>query len=118
MLNLSHKKLDIWKLSISFIKEIYKLTENFLKSELYGLTSQMKRAAVSVTSNIAEGSARSSAIERKRFYEISRSSLIELDTQLEFGSELGYVDKAGLSEFNNNINTLFAKITNFISTVK
>lgn len=118
MLNLSHKKLDVWKLSILFIKDIYKLTESFPKSEIYGLTNQMRREAISVTSNISEGSARRSVIERKRFYEISRSSIVELDSQLEIANELGYIDRNNLNYFDKNINILFAKITNFITSVK
>ena len=55
MLNLSHKKLDVWKLSIELIKLIYKLTEGFPKSELFGITNQLRRASVSVASNLAEG---------------------------------------------------------------
>ncbi|HKJ69171.1 MAG TPA: four helix bundle protein [bacterium] len=80
MLNLNHKKLDVWNKSIKLVKEIYAITEHFPSSEIYGLTKQLRRAAVSIPSNIAEGSSRSSSIERKRFFEISRSSLAEIDT--------------------------------------
>lgn len=118
MLNLSHRKLDIWKLSISFIKDIYKTTSKFPNSEIYGLTSQLRRAAISITSNIAEGSSRSSVQERKRFYEIARSSLVEIDSQLEIAYELKYLNDIELNEFNEKVQILFAKITNFISTVK
>lgn len=83
MLNLSHKNLDTWKLSIRFVKLIYDITGSFPKSEIYGLTNQLRRASVSVASNIAEGAARKSSIERKRFFEMGRSSIDEADTQLE-----------------------------------
>ncbi len=82
MLNLSHKKLDVWNHSIELIKIIYKLTENFPKHEIYGLSGQIRRASVSIASNIAEGCSRKSTLEKKRFLEISRSSLVEVDTQL------------------------------------
>ncbi|MBK6771930.1 MAG: four helix bundle protein [Ignavibacteria bacterium] len=67
LLNLSHKKLDVWKLSIELIKLIYKLTEGFPKSELFGITNQLRRASVSVASNLAEGCARKSLLEKKKF---------------------------------------------------
>ena len=80
MLNLNHKKLEVWKKSLDLIENIYTLTEKFPKSEIFGISNQLRRASVSITSNIAEGSSRNSKIERKRFFEISRSSLVEIDT--------------------------------------
>ena len=112
MLDLKHKRLDTWKLSIQLVKEIYKETEKFPKAEMYGITGQLRRAAVSIPSNIAEGSSRKSGIERKRFYEIARSSLIEVDTQLEIASELDYLSEDKDSIFSETLNHLFAKLTN------
>jgi len=74
MLALSHKKLDVYLLSLKLVKEIYKVTGLFPQEEKFGLISQLRRAAVSVCSNIAEGAARRSKLEKKRFYEISGSS--------------------------------------------
>lgn len=91
MLNLNHKKLEVWKLSVDLIKLTYKTTESFPKSELFGVTNQLRRASVSIASNLAEGCARKSVIERKRFFEISRSSLVEVDTQLEICKELRFI---------------------------
>jgi four helix bundle protein len=70
MLELNHKKLDVWKISISLVKMIYSITKDFPKNEFYGISGQLRRAAVSIASNIAEGSSRKSTIDRKRFYEI------------------------------------------------
>ena len=86
MLNLGHKKLDVWKDSMNFVIVIYKFTGSFPNNELYGLISQIRRAAVSIPSNIAEGASRNSSNERRRYYQIARSSLVELDTQLEISS--------------------------------
>lgn len=113
MLNLSHKKLDTWKESIQVSKIIYRLTSKYPKQEQYGLVSQMRRSAVSVSSNIAEGASRSSRKERRRFYEIARSSLVELDTQIELSVELGLMDK-NTTEMEEKFNSLFAKLTNQI----
>jgi len=90
MLRLNHKKLDVWKNSISLVVEIYKLTGTFPKSEPYGLTNQLRGAAVSIPSSVAEGASRSSEKERKRFYEVARSSLAEIDTQLEISVRLNH----------------------------
>ena len=114
MLNLNHKKLDVWKLSINLITEKYRLTRNFPKEELFGITNQLRRASVSVTSNIAEGASRKSRIERKRFYEISRSSLVEVDTQLEISSVLDYVTLKELDKTGEILNELFAKTTRLL----
>lgn len=114
MLELNHKKLDVRKLSISLIKELYKLTDAFPKNEMYGLTSQLRRAAISVASNIAEGASRKSAVERRRFFEISRSSLVEIDTQIEICLEIGILKKNETEHLNPDINKLFAKLSNLI----
>ena len=90
MLTLSHKKLEAYSLAFQLAKIIYEITEGFPKSEQYGLSSQLRRAAVSVLSNIAEGASRYSPKEKIRFFEISRASLVEVDTQLELSSALKY----------------------------
>jgi four helix bundle protein len=78
----NYKKLDAWKMSIELFKEVYLLTKTFPKDELYGLTSQTKRAAVSVPCNIAEGSGRNYKKDTIQFLHISRGSLYELETLL------------------------------------
>lgn len=114
MLVLSHKKLKAWKKSILLVKEIYKLTQFFPDTEKFGLTSQMRRAAVSISSNISEGASRKSQIERNRFYEIARSSLVELDTQIEIALELDYLNQEDLADLAELLNANFALITNMI----
>jgi four helix bundle protein len=83
MLDLSHKKLDVYLLAMELTKETYQLTKLLPKDEQYILVNQLRRAAISVCSNIAEGSARRSKSEKLRFYEIARSSIVEIDTQFE-----------------------------------
>jgi len=114
MLKLNHKKLNVWTLSLSLIKDLYKMTENFPKSEIFGITNQIRRAAVSIASNIAEGASRKSMSERKRFYEISRSSLVEIDTQIEICLELNFVNENNLAGIDDRINHLFAMMSNLI----
>jgi four helix bundle protein len=97
----NYKKLIVWQKAIVLLKLVYKLLEKFPKNEEFGLKQQLRRAAVSVSSNIAEGSARRSAMERRRFYEISRSSVLEIDSQLEVAVALQYVKEADCKEINS-----------------
>ena len=86
-----HEGLQCWKDAVELVVETYRLTEPFPVRELYGLTSQMRRAAVSVPSNIAEGVARHGSGERKQFLFIARGSLSELETQIIIAEKLGYI---------------------------
>ena len=90
-----YSKLGVWNDAITFVTNIYKLTENFPKSEIYGLTSQIRRAAVSTPSNIAEGPARKSNKEYSQFLSIALGSIAELDTQLIIAKNLTYLEEAG-----------------------
>ena len=74
----------------------------------------MRRAAVSIPSNIAEGASRRSSLERERFYEISRSSLIELDTQLEISLRLDYINERFINELGDSVNHIFAMLSKLI----
>lgn len=87
----THKDLDVWKESMSLVEEVYKLTESFPKNEIFGLTSQMRRAATSIPSNIAEGAARNSDKEFIQFLHVSLGSLAELETQLLLSRKLGFL---------------------------
>jgi four helix bundle protein len=95
MLKLAHKNLEVYQIALNLVKEVYHVTEKFPKEEQFVLVSQLRRAVISVCSNLAEGSARYSKAEKKRFYEISRSSLVEVDTQFEISLILEYLQKKG-----------------------
>jgi len=88
----SYKDLLVWQKGIKLVKEVYLLTGQFPSEEKFGLSSQMRRAAVSVPSNIAEGQARRSSAEFNRFLSISQGSLAELETQLIISTELNFCD--------------------------
>jgi four helix bundle protein len=87
-----HKKLEAWKQSMELVLAIYKATEVFPSQEIYDLTNQIRRAAVSIPSNIAEGVARQTKKEFTNYLHIAQGSLSELDTQLELAQRLGYLD--------------------------
>src|SRR5687767_7906170 len=86
-----HQKLDLWRRAIEFVLAIYKLTERFPKEEKFGLTSQMRRASVSIAANISEGAARTSVKEFMQFLSHSQGSASEVDTELIIATRLGYV---------------------------
>jgi four helix bundle protein len=86
----SHKDLKVYQESLLLVKDIYVITSNFPKEELYGLTSQMKRCVISIPSNIAEGSGRKGNAELIRFLYISLGSLSELETQLDISIMLNF----------------------------
>jgi len=95
-----HKNLDVWTLSMELARMVYRLTAAYPNEERFGLVSQMRRAAVSIPSNIAEGAARDSDNEFRNFLSIARSSLSELDTQLDLSYDLGFVPARLRSEID------------------
>ena len=86
-----HHELRVWQDGIAMVKLVYQVTANFPREELFGLTSQMRRSAVSVPANIAEGAARSTSKEFAQFLTIARGSLSELETLIVISRELGYM---------------------------
>ena len=88
---MNHKDLDVWKKSIELVTEIYSVTSNFPNEEKFGIVSQIRRAAVSIPSNIAEGCARYSDKEALHFLDIAAGSLAELETQLIIANNLGFI---------------------------
>ena len=91
-----HKRLHAWQVAMMLVKEIYETTQGFPVQERYGLTLQMRRAAVSIPSNIAEGAARTGPREFAHFLSNARGSLAELETQLLIARELGYMNDSSI----------------------
>jgi len=90
----TYRDLELWQKSIQLVKEVYELTKKYPKQETYGLVSQMRRAAVSIPSNIAEGFRRFHNKEYKQFLYVSSGSCAELETQLTISKELAYITQA------------------------
>ncbi|HEV2388853.1 MAG TPA: four helix bundle protein [Candidatus Acidoferrales bacterium] len=114
----SYRDLIVWQKAIVLVKGVYEITARFPAEEKFGLTSQMRRAAVSVPSNIAEGQARKSTREFVQFLSNAEGSLAELDTQVVLGSELGFVrgteastTAAQIDELGRMLNSLRRKLT-------
>jgi four helix bundle protein len=99
----NYKELNVWQKSYKLCLHIYKITKCFPKDEMYGLTSQIRRSAVSIPSNIAEGYGRKTTLEYVRFFYIAYGSVCELETQTMISGDLGYVEKERLQELREEI---------------
>ncbi len=93
-----HRDLQVWQKAMQFVTDIYRVTKMFPREELYGLTSQLRRSAVSVPSNLVEGHGRDSRNEFHQVIGHARASLLEAETQIEIARNLGYIDEALFSK--------------------
>jgi four helix bundle protein len=114
----SYRDLLCWQKAMGLVTDVYRITGKFPKEELYGLTSQVRRCAVSIPSNIAEGFGRHSTNDYIRFLQIASGSLYELQTQIEISCNLGYVDKSNLSKILELINEIERMLSTLISKLQ
>lgn len=114
----SYRDLDAWKRAIGLVKMVYIATKDFSKDELYGLTNQIRRCAISIPSNIAEGKTRQHINEYMHFLYISLSSCAELETQIIISKELKYLSKALESELLEEIDHIGRMIRNLIKNLR
>jgi len=108
------RDLNIWKLGMEIVEDIYKLTKEFPKEELYGLSAQMRRCAVSIPSNVAEGFTRKHNKEYKQFLYISLGSCAELETQIEITTKLSFLSDKQKEELLEKINHTTRMIMNLL----
>lgn len=106
-LTLNHQKLELYKASRQFVCECYKLVKNLPVEEKFGMINQIKRAALSVHLNIAEGASRKSEAERKRYFEIARGSIIEIDAALDIAQALNYIQTLNIAKLGELMITCF-----------
>ncbi|NQV01688.1 MAG: four helix bundle protein [Bacteroidia bacterium] len=114
----SHKDLAVWQNAIKLVTEIYQVTKFYPKEELYGLTSQLSRAAVSIPSNISEGAARNQSKELIRYLYISLGSLAELETQLIVSVNLGYIKEEAFQEFEGKFIQIRIQLSHLIKAIQ
>lgn len=115
---MKYTDLDVWKESRKLVSQVYLLSKNFPKEELYGLTNQLRRSVVSVPSNIAEGCGRQSSKETIHFLFIARGSLYEVETQLFLSKDLEYIDKKQLKNVLEQVNSCMKLLNGFINYYK
>ena len=113
-----HKRLEVWQKAMALVEAIYGLTAEFPRSEVYGLSGQMRRSAISVPCNIAEGAARKTRSEFVQFLTIAQGSLSELDTQVELACRLGYIDEQRRTEVTAEITTVFRMLSGLVRKVR
>ena len=113
-LQLKHTGLDVFKFSQDLVLECYRVTKCFPDSERFAITAQVRRAALSVHLNVAEGCSRKSVADRKRFYEISRGSAVEIDTAIGIAVRLSYVTIDQLKDFEKLIISTYKILSGLI----
>ena len=113
-----HENLEVWSRAIEFVVTVYKETSEFPKEEKFGLTSQIRRAAVSVPANIAEGAARQSSKEFSHFLFIAQGSASELETELLIAQRLGYLEQNAYEGMYKEINTIARMIVGLSQHLK
>lgn len=114
-LELAHTRLNVYKFSEELVLECYRLTTHFPQEEKFSLVQQIRRASVSVLLNIAEGCSRKSQAERKRFFEIARGSVIEVDTAIGIAYKLSYVSESHLEKIREQIVNTFKLLSGMIA---
>ena len=114
----THKDLRVWQQGIEMVTSIYMRTKAFPKDEVFGLVSQMRRAAVSVPSNIAEGYARGTDREKLHFLRISSGSMSEIETQLMLSLNLGYISQEVYDELSERVTSVWKQLNALISSLK
>ncbi len=112
-----YRKLDAWKKAYKFGLDIYEVTANFPKEELFGITSQMRRAATSIAANLAEGSTRNSKKEFKQFLSIARGSASEVETWLAFSKDLGYLPDDKFKKLADQIDDVKALLFRLMKSI-
>lgn len=106
-----HHNLDVWKKAVDFVVEVYKSTEHFPKEERFGLTSQIRRASVSIPANVAEGAARTSEKEVLNFLSIAQGSASQVETELLIAFRLEYLDKNKYNSLSVSLNDIGRMLT-------
>jgi four helix bundle protein len=117
-MNKPHKKLNLWSDAVDLAQQIYTVTERFPSNEQFGLTSQVRRAAVSIPSNIAEGAARQTKKEFLNFLHIAKGSLSELDTQIEIARRLEYLDQARWEALDERLERIDRMLSGLVRSLR
>ena len=114
----NHKDLIVWQKSMLLVRRVYEVTRTFPHEEMFGLTSQMRRAAVSIPSNIAEGYGRIYDKERINFFSIALGSASELETQLMISEDLGFTVNSDIAELSSLNNEVIRMLTSLIKGIR
>ncbi len=114
----TYESLDIWKLAIEYARTIYKVTDAFPRSEIYGLTNQVRRAAVSISANIAEGSGASSLNDKLHYLDIAVKSALETTSEIQIALELNYLNESIRNQLYEEAEKIIRKIRSYKNFLK
>ena len=114
----SFKEMPVWKESMNIAENIFHLTDNLPKKEDYGFTSQIRRSGLSIASNIAEAYGRHHKLDKINFYYISRGSITETQSHLEYGKRVGYIKGSDVKKLDNSLNKSYNDINKIIVTLR
>jgi four helix bundle protein len=112
------KEMPIWKEAMSVAEKVFATTENLPKKEDYGFTSQIRRAALSISGNIAEAYGRNHTSDKINFYYMARGSVTEVQSHLEYGKRVGYMDKNKASEIDDSLTRLYNDLNKVVVTLR
>ncbi len=112
------KELKVWKSSRILVKSIYQATSNFPKEELFGITNQIRRSAISISSNIAEGCGRETSNEFVRFLDLANGSVFELESQLILANDLNFLDKSVFDDLISKVNEIQKMLYGLIKSIR
>ena len=114
----AHRNLDVWKRSMELVEAIYQITSQFPQAEQYGLVSQMRRASISIPSNLAEGAARTGKKEFLQFINIAQGSVSELDTQVELAKDLGFLEQKNYDELMLSLRVISKQLYGLAKSIR
>jgi four helix bundle protein len=114
-LQLNHHQFDVYQIARVFVKDCYHLTKSFPQEEKFAMVQQIRRASLSVYLNLAEGFSRKSEVERKRYFEVARGSVIEIDAALDIAADMAYCKKDDIIQLGSNLTRTFSMLSRLIS---
>ena len=114
----SFKDMPIWKEAMAIAEEIFKLSEDFPKREDYGLTSQLRRSALSISANVAEGFGRNHTLDKVNFYYFARGSVTETQSHLEYARRVRYLNSISVKSLDERLSRIYSDLNKIILTLK
>jgi four helix bundle protein len=114
----SFKEMPVWQEAMSIAEEIFRITDTLPKKEDYGLTSQLRRAALSISANIAEAYGRKHTLDKRKFYYIARGSATETQSHLEYGLRVGYFNRRQIDSLDIRLNKVYNDLNKIVIAIK
>jgi four helix bundle protein len=114
----SFKEMPVWQEAMSIAEDVFRITEELPKKEDYGLTSQIRRSALSISANIAEAYGRKHSLDKRKFYYIARGSTTETQNHLEYGLRVGYFNRIEVDNLDKRLSKVYNDLNKIIITIK